>query len=217
MGTLVTLIDIACGRPIPAEDSGPSRRLQLVVFALLASLVFAGVWGLAAGSRSGGLAIANLYKVPMVVLMSCAFAAPAGLLAWRLSGTRVRGSDLALGFSGGVFGGTLVLAVFAPLVALYYHSSAWAGPVLGIGSVGLALLAGTIMFVRGVVRRLEPGTKKRTVFLPVAVTLGMQLLTLVQLTALASPIFPERTIFGGGIDHLAQSSHAAAASAPTQE
>ena len=209
MGTLVTLIDIACGRAIPAADDGRSRRLQLVVFALLASLVFAALWGVAAGSRSAGLAVANLYKVPMVVLLSCAFAAPAGLLAWRLSGTRVRGSDLALGFAGGVFGGTLVLAVLAPLVALYYHSSAWAGPVLGIGSAGLALLTGTIMFVRGVVRRLEPGTRKRSVFLPVAVTLGMQLLTLLQLASLASPIFPERTVFGGGIDPVAQS-HAAA-------
>lgn len=188
MGTLVTLIDIACGRPIPAEDAGRSRRLQLVVFSLLASLAFAAAWGLAAGSRSTGLAVANLYKVPMVVLMSCAFAAPAGLLAWRLSGTRVRGSDLALGFTGGVFGGTLVLAVLAPLVALYYHSSAWAGPLLGIGSVALALLTGTVL-------------------LPVTVTLGMQLLTLLQLAALASPIFPERTTFSGGIDHLAPSAH----------
>ena len=205
MGTLVTLIDIACGRPIPAADDGRSRRLQLVVFALLASLVFAAAWGMAAGSRSAALAVANLYKVPMVVLLSCAFAAPAGLLAWRLSGTRVRGSDLALGFAGGVFGGTLVLAVLAPLVALYYHSSAWAGPVLGIGSAGLALLAGTVMFVRGVMRRLEPGTRKRTVLLPVAVTLAMQLLTLVQLASLASPIFPERTAFSGGIDHIATS------------
>jgi hypothetical protein len=205
MGTLVTLIDIACGRPIPAADDGRSRRLQLVVFALLASLVFAAAWGLAAGSRSAGLAVANLYKVPMVVLLSCAFAAPAGLLTWRLSGTRVRGSDLALGFAGGVFGGTLVLAVLAPLVALYYHSSAWAGPILGIGSAGVALLAGTVMFVRGVMRRLEPGTKKHTVLLPVAVTLAMQLLTLLQLTALASPIFPERTAFSGGIDHIATS------------
>jgi hypothetical protein len=207
MGTLVTLIDIACGRPLRAEDSGRSRRLQLIVLSLLASLAFAAAWGLAAGSRSTGLAVANLYKVPMVVLMSCVFAAPAGLLAWRLSGTRVRGSDLALGFTGGVFGGTLVLAVLAPLVALYYHSSAWAGPLLGIGSVALALFTGTSMFVRGVVRRLEPGTKKRTVLLPVAVTLGMQLLTLLQLAALASPIFPERTTFSGGIDHLAQSAH----------
>ncbi|MBS2015546.1 MAG: hypothetical protein JST00_21850 [Deltaproteobacteria bacterium] len=206
MSTLVTLIDIACGRPIPPEDSGKSRRLQLVVFALLASLVFAAMWGVAVGSRSMGLAMANVYKVPMVVLMSCAFAAPAGLLAWRLSGTRVRGSDLALGFAGGVFGGTLVLAVLAPIVALYYHSSAWAGPVLGMGSAFVALFAGTVMFVRGVVRRLEPGTRKRGVLLPVAVTLGMQLLTLLQLAALAAPILPERTPFSGGIDHLATSS-----------
>lgn len=203
METLVTLIDIACGRPIPAADSGRSRRLQLVVFALLASLVFAAAWGLAAGSQSAVLAVANLYKVPMVVLMSCAFAAPAGLLAWRLSGTRVRGSDLALGFAGSVFGGTLVLAVLAPLVALYYHSSAWAGPVLGLGSACLALFAGTLMFVCGVIRRLDPGTKKRTVLLPVAVTVAMQLLTLLQLASLASPIFPERTAFSGGIDHIA--------------
>jgi hypothetical protein len=214
MGTLVTLIDIACGRAIPAADEGRARRLQLVLTALLASLVFAAAWGLAAGSRSAGLAAANLWKVPMVVLLSCAFAAPAGLLAWRLSGTRVRGSDLALGFAGGVFGGTLVLAVLAPLVALYYHSSAWAGPVLGIGSAGLALLAGTVMFVRGVVRRLEEGTKLRTVLLPVSVTLAMQLLTLLQLTSLVAPIFPERTAFSGGIDHIAASAPAAREGGP---
>jgi hypothetical protein len=203
MRTLVTLIDIACGRPIPMSDDGHARRLQLVVFALLASLLFAAAWGMAAGSQSGGVAVANLYKVPMVVLLSCAFAAPAGFVAWRLSGSPLRGSDLALGFAGGVFGGTLVLAVFAPLVALYYHSSAWAGPVLGLGSAGLALLAGTVMFVRGVVRRLEPGTRRRSVLLPVAVTLAMQLLTLLQLTSLAAPIFPERTALSGGIDRVA--------------
>ncbi len=204
MTTFVTLLDFACGRPIPAHESGPARRLQLVVFALLTSLLFAAAWGMAAGSRATGLAIANLYKVPMVVLLSCAFAAPAGLLAWRLSGAPVRGSDLALGFSGGMFGGTLVLAVLAPLVALYYHSSAWAGPVLGMGSALLALVTGTVMFVRGTMRRLPPGTSKLAVLLPIAVTLGMQLLTLVQLAAIAAPIFPERTPFSGGIDHLAR-------------
>jgi len=204
MTTIVTLLDIACGRPIPAQDTGRSRRLQLVIFAFLASLVFAGAWGLAAGSQATGLALANLYKVPMVVLLSCAFAAPAGLLAWRLSGAPIRGSDLALGFSGGVFGGTLVLAVLAPLVALYYHSSAWAGPMLGIGSALLALLTGTIMFVRGTMRRLPAGTSKMAVLLPIAVTLAMQLLTLIQLAAIAAPIFPERTPFSGGIDHFGQ-------------
>jgi hypothetical protein len=202
MTTIVTLLDIACGRPIPVHDEGRARRLQLIVFALLASLVFAGAWGIAAGSQSPSLAIANLYKVPMVVLLSCAFAAPAGLLAWRMSGAPIRGTDLALGFAGGVFGGTLVLAVLAPLVALYYHSSVWAGPMLGMGSALLALATGTVMFVRGTMRRLPNGAPKVAVLCPVAVTLAMQLLTVLQLAAVAAPIFPERTPLSGGIDHI---------------
>ena len=204
MSTLVTLLDIACGRPIPPEDAGPARRLQLVVLAFLASLVFAAAWGAAAGSQTAGIAIANLYKVPMVILLSSAFAAPAGLLAWRLSGAPVRGSDLALGFSGGVFGGTLVLAVLAPLVALYYHSSAWGGPMLGIGSAILALATGTIMFVRGTLKRVPEGASRTATLLPVLVTLAMQVLTLVQLAAIAAPIFPEHTPLSGGIDHIVQ-------------
>lgn len=204
MTTFFTLLDIACGRPIPEEDSGQARRAQLVLFALLASLVFAAAWGMAAGSRSAHLAFANVYKVPMVVLLSTAFAAPAGILAWRLGGARIRGSDLALGFAGGIFGGTLVLAALAPIVALYYHSSAWAGPILGLGSALLGLVTGTTMFVRGVVRRQAPGTPRLAVLLPVVVTVVMQLATLMQLAAIAAPILPERTPFSGGIDHLAQ-------------
>ena len=204
MTTFVTLLDIACGRPIPVHESGPARRRELVVLALLVSLLFAGAWGAAAGSQAAGLAIANIYKVPMIIALSSAFAAPAGLVAWRLSGAPIGGSDLALGFSGGILGGTLVLAVLAPLVALYYQSSAWAGPVLGLGSALLALATGTVMFVRGTLRRLPAGTSKLAVLLPVAVTLGMQILTLIQLAAVVAPIFPERTPFSGGIDHIAR-------------
>jgi hypothetical protein len=138
----------------------------------------------------------------MVVLLSCVFAAPAGLLAWRLSGAAMRGTDLALGFVGSVFGGTLVLAVLAPLVALYYHSSAWAGPMLGVGSAFVALATGTIMFFRGVLRRLPPGAPKAAAFVPALVILGMQLATLLQLASVVAPIFPERTPFSGGIDHF---------------
>jgi hypothetical protein len=202
MGTLMTLLDIACGRPIPGADGGRARRIELMIVALLASLVFAAGWGAAAGSRNALLATANLYKVPMVVLLSCVFAAPAGLLAWRLSGAAMRGSDLALGFVGSVFGGTLVLAVLAPLVALYYHSSAWAGPMLGVGSAFVALATGTIMFFRGVLKRLPAGAPKAAAFVPALVILGMQLATLLQLASVVSPIFPERTPFSGGIDHF---------------
>lgn len=202
MGTLVTLLDIACGRPIPGADGGRARRIELMIVALLASLVFAAAWGAAAGSRSTLLATANLYKVPMVVLLSCVFAAPAGLLAWRLSGAAIRGTDLALGFVGSVFGGTLVLAVLAPLVALYYHSSAWAGPMLGVGSAFVALGTGTIMFVRGIVRRLPAGASVMGALVPAGVILAMQLATLLQLASVVAPIFPERTPFSGGIDQF---------------
>ena len=74
-----TLLNLTCGKPLGEEDSGRARRLQIVVSALLTSLVFAALWGVAAGSRLPSLAIANLYKVPMVVLIS-AVALPAGLL-----------------------------------------------------------------------------------------------------------------------------------------
>ncbi len=205
MGTVVTLLDIACGRPIGAEDSGRARKLELTVLALLSSLVFAALWGAALGSHTAGMAIANLYKVPMVILLSGIFAAPAGLIAWRLAGAPLKGSDLALGFAGGVFGGTVVLAALAPLVALYYHSSAWAGPVLGLGSALLACATGAIVFLRSVAHRVEKGRSTFAAFIPVFVVLGMQLATIIQLGAIAAPIFPERTPFSGGIDHIADS------------
>lgn len=204
MTSFLTLLDVACGRPLPLEEGGHARRRLLVVFALLASLAFAALWGAAIGSQAPHLAVANLFKVPMVLLLSCAFAAPAGILAWRVSGAPIGGTDLALGYAGGVFGGTLVLAVLAPLVALYYHSSAWAGPMLGMGSAVVALITGTSMFVGGTLRRLPAGRSKRSVLLPVLVTLVMMLLTLLQLAAIAAPIFPELTPFSGGIDHLAR-------------
>jgi hypothetical protein len=182
-------------------EAGPHERLELQrPDHLRLHVRFA--WGAAAGSRNAILATANLYKVPMVVLLSCVFAAPAGLLAWRLSGAAMRGTDLALGFVGSVFGGTLVLAVLAPLVALYYHSSAWAGPMLGVGSAFVALATGTIMFFRGVHRRLPAGASKMAAFVPALVILGMQLATLLQLASVVAPIFPERTPFSGGIDHF---------------
>ena len=205
MTTLLTLLDIACGRPIPDEDAGRARRMQLVVTARLASLVFAACWGLAIGSSSTTLAVANVYKVPMVVLLSCAFAAPAGILAWRLSGAAVRGTDLALGFAGGMFGGTLVLAVLAPLVALYYHSSAFAGPLLADGTALVAVVLGAVVFQRLALR--APGARKNVVgFVVPGVILGVQAAAMLQLVALASPILPDPTMFRHGVDGIVETS-----------
>ncbi|MCC7383620.1 MAG: hypothetical protein IT384_17400 [Deltaproteobacteria bacterium] len=202
MQTFVTLLDLACGQPFRAEDDVRSRRWQLIVAAALASLACAAIWGLAAGSGDLRLALANVYKVPMVILLSTLCAVPAGLLTWKLTGSELRLTDLLIGFFTGVFAGTLVLAVLAPLVALYYHTSAWAGPMLGLGSTFTALLVATIVFIRGVVRRAPPNLARAPLLMPVLVVVAMQLATLIQFIAVASPILPETTVFDGGIDQM---------------
>jgi hypothetical protein len=197
-----TLLDLVCGKPLSAEDSGRSRRLGIAVSALLTSLVFAAIWGVAAGSRLPSLAIANLYKLPMVILLSSVGALPAGLLTWKLIGAPGRASDLVIAFVSGTLAGTLVLAVLAPLVALYYHSSLWAGPMLGQGSAILALLVAVVVFARSIFGGPgREGSRAKLTF-PVAVLATVKVAMLMQLIALASPILPERTIFSHGIDHL---------------
>jgi hypothetical protein len=204
-----TLLDLVCGKPLGEAEAGSTRRLQIVVSALLTSLVFAALWGAAAGSRIPSLAVANLYKVPMVVLISAVGALPAGLLTWKLAGAPGRATDLMVAFTGGTFAATLVLAVLSPLVALYYHSSIWAGPMLGQGSAILALVVGFVIFVRAMIGRAQADAAKQDeppraiLALPVAVLAVVQVAMLVQLIALASPILPERTIFSHGIDHIA--------------
>jgi hypothetical protein len=201
MNVISRLLDLACGRPLRPEDDGHARRLQLVISALLLSLVFALAWGVAIGVRVPALMMANTWKVPLVIFLSSAFAVPAGLLTWKLSDAKCRATDLLLGFSSGVFTGTLVLAVLGPIVALYYESSQWAGPVLAQIAISIALLTGTVVFSRGVLRRLEGN--RRGVVLPIAVFKIVQIATLLQLIALVSPILPEHTHVDRGIDGLA--------------
>jgi len=202
MNTVATLLNLACGRPALDDDDSHARRLQIVIGGLLAAIALASVWGLAAGCRVLPVAISNLYKLPMVVLLSTLGAVPAGLLAWKLTGAQYRATDLLANFTSGVLSGTLVLAVLSPILALYYHSSAWAGPMLALGSVFVALFVGSLIFVRGVGRRVGANWKSWSVVLPVVVTIVMQLATLLQLIAIASPILPEVTVFDGGLDRV---------------
>lgn len=202
MNTVATLLNLACGRPALADDDSHALRLQIVVGGLLAAIALASLWGLAAGCRVLPVAMANLYKLPMIVLLSTLGAVPAGLLAWKLTGAQYRATDLLANFTSGILSGTLVLVVLSPILALYYHSSAWAGPMLALGSVFLALFVGSLVFVRGVGRRVGGSWKSWSVVLPVLVTIVMQLATLLQLIAIASPILPEVTVFDGGLDRV---------------
>jgi hypothetical protein len=201
MNPLMALLNIACGNPLPETDNGRARRTQLMIAALILSIVFAALWGVAiVVARQPHMIASNLLKLPMIVLLSALIAAPAGLLTWKLSGAQCRASDLMLGFTSGIFSGTLVLAVLAPVVALYYASSVWAGPVLAQAAIGLGLVTGSVVFVRGVLKRMNGS--RRTVVLPIAVFKVMQIASLLQLVAIASPLLPERTTFDQGIDHV---------------
>ncbi|HET6585603.1 MAG TPA: hypothetical protein VFG69_19220 [Nannocystaceae bacterium] len=197
-----TLLDMSTGRA--SADDGPARRTQLTIAASLATLAFAALWGVAAGSTVGTLAIANALKVPMVVLLSAVAAIPAGMLALRLMGLQYPARDLVHAFAPALFAGTLALAVTAPLVALYYHTSVWAGPYLAMGSAALAIVVAGLLFARGAVRRATTERERTLVMLPVVVTIGFQLATMLQLVALASPILPETTLFDTGVDVLAR-------------
>jgi len=199
VGTFSTLLHLITGRPVD-EGEGRSRRIQLMITAGLLSLVFAALWGLAAGSASLGLALANIYKVPMIMLLAALISIPAGLLALRVSGTDYRASDLLISFFTAVFSGSLVLGVLSPLVALYYHTSTWAGPFLSMGSAFLALGVSGFVFIRATHRRRKEGTQHQSLALPTVTMVVMNAACLLQLVALASPILPEATIFEGGVD-----------------
>lgn len=128
---------------------------MLSILALAAALALASLWGMAAGSESGALMVANAYKVPMVILLSALTALPAGIVTLRLSNARLGGADLAGAFATSIFGGTLVLATLAPLVAIYYHTSSKAGLPLALGSVFVALATASLLFARAVARRVS--------------------------------------------------------------
>jgi hypothetical protein len=201
MNVITTLLDVACGKPLASQDEGRARRIQLAIAAVLLAVLFALLWGVAVGLTKPGLALENAMKVPMIVLLSAVFAVPAGLLTWKLSGAECRGTDLLLAFASGVFSGTLVLAVCAPIVALYYGSSQWAGPLLAEVACVLSLLTGTIVFARAVMTRVQG--RKRTLALTLGVFKLVQLASLIQLIAIVPPILPERTHVDRGIDGLA--------------
>lgn len=195
------LLELACGRSIDGGES-TARKLQLTIACALGALFFSAIWGLAAGSGAASLAASNTIKVPLVILLSALCAAPAGLLALKLSGIRYQPSDLLLSFSSGVFAGSLVLAVLAPLVAVYYHTSALVGTKLAIGSAFTAIAVGVMIFARNAYARCEPDANRAAVTVAIAAFSAILLVAMVQFVAIASPILPDPSAFDGGVDTL---------------
>jgi hypothetical protein len=196
---LSNLMTLTCRGEL-AHPLTRASQITLTIAALVAGLVLSSVWGIAAGSSSAELAIANAYKVPMVILLSALAALPAGLVALRLANARLAAADLVSAFMTSLFGGTLVLATLAPLVAVYYHTSSKAGVPLALGSVFVSLATATLLFGRAVKRKVgnEPG--RAASLIPVVILVALFSAALMQFVALAAPIIGEVTRWSGGVD-----------------
>ena len=199
LSQLSQLMTLTCRGEL-AHPVTRAGQLMLTISAIVCALLLSSIWGIAAGSASGALAIANSYKVPMVIFLSALTALPAGLVALRLANARLAAIDLVTAFATSIFSGTLVLATLAPLVAIYYHTSSRAGVPLALGSVFVALGTATLLFARGVKRKL--GDEQRIASLiPVIILVALFSAALMQFVALASPIIGQAgTVFDGGFD-----------------
>jgi hypothetical protein len=176
-----------------------AKKLQLAVLATLVSLVCTAAWGAAAGSCVAWLALGNVIKIPLIILLSVVASAPLGVVAWKLFGEQAKAADLLLSQARSLLTGSLVLGTLVPIVALYYHSSASAGPVLAVATAVVALLLGGAMFVRLAWR--APGVENATLRIAIPTTvLLVQAAAILQLIALMTPILPDPTMFNRGID-----------------
>jgi hypothetical protein len=196
---LSQLMSVTCGGK---TDDSRSHHVMLAITALFAGLVLSSVWGLAAGSTSAEMAAASAYKVPMVILLSAITALPAGWLTLRLANATLPSHQLVTAFATSIFGGTLVLATLAPLVAIYYHTSAKAGLPLALGSVFVALATASLLFARAVARRVAGQPDRRASLVAVAVLVVLFVAALLQFVAIASPIISVATPFDGGFDKV---------------
>jgi hypothetical protein len=136
----------------------------------------------------------------MVLVLSAICALPAGLLTWKIFGAKNRITDVVISLAACNFTATLVLAVLAPVVALYYHTSGYLGGVLAMCACILALIVGWVVMVLSTLHRTPTKSFSLSTLAPTAVVLLIHLTTLVQFIHLASPILPEITVFDGGMD-----------------
>jgi hypothetical protein len=196
------LFDLIGGRALPEERQGQAHVLQLAIRASVASLGFAAVYGAAAGCTEPMLAVANLVKMPVVVLLGVGSALPIGLLTWKVVGEGTRLSSVAVSLVTGVFTGTLLLACAAPLIALYYLTTDYTGAAVALSAVALAVVLGVGNAFRAALNRRPEEVSPLRVIVPMGAMLGVFMLSLLQLVHLASPILPEETIFDRGVDGI---------------
>lgn len=203
MNWLHTVFESLSGEPTEVESRGSASRVMFIGVTLLAAAVFSAVFGVAVGSTVGTMALANIVKLPLVVVLSGLFALPTAVLGLRLLGSPIRATDLWQSQATATLATSLVLASTAPLVGLFYHTSAGLGGVLSVTVVFASIGLGLYVFVRALHARTRDGSSRGLI--PAVALVVLQMLAVVQLVGLASPILPEDTPFSRGLDGLVSS------------
>lgn len=179
------------------ERARASRKTHQVLLRALTGLGFVAIWGLAAGAATPALAIANIYKVPMVMALSAVVALPAVLVARHLLRSELRPSELCSAFVTSLYRASLLLLGFAPLLGVYAYTSQWVAPLLAQGSALLALVCGAFALRSELARLAAP---RLQLWLIGSVAIVGFALALLQLVSLATPVLTRPTVFGSGID-----------------
>jgi hypothetical protein len=181
----------------PAERVATSRALYETFARGLSGLGLAAIWGLMAGAAAPRLALANIYKVPMVVALSLAVALPGVLVARHLLHLAVPARQIVSALVVSMYRASLVLLGFAPLLGVYAYTSQTIAPLLAQVSALLALACGGVA-LRSELSRLAAARWQLWLLGGVAgVTVTLALL---QLVSLATPVLTLPTVFGSGIE-----------------
>ncbi len=174
-----------------------SRQRHELIVKSLSALGFGALWGLAAGSAVPALAIANVYKVPMVIALSVVVTLPGVLVARHLLELEVSVQAICGAIVSSLHRSTLVLLGFAPLLGVYAYTSQWVAPLLAQGSALVALLCGALALRSQLAKLAAPRRQLLVLGFVTVVALGLSLL---QLITLATPVLTLPTAFGHGID-----------------
>lgn len=200
MNHVKQLLDLVGPQSEEPKDLGPANRRMLAVLGLVGALPLAALWGIAAGSRPGHVALDNAFDVPLLVVISILAALPIGLFTFRLSTKSARVTEFLLAHSSALFASAAMLALLSPIVCLYQYSSPWAGPIVAVASAIAGGVVALVILFRVLAKLLPDPEARRTIALPVFLLLFLEAASLAQVSSVLSPVFSERTVFGRGVD-----------------
>jgi len=184
---------------VAGESALELKETHRVSLRLALALAASAAWGAAAASSDLPLALCNLFKLPVIVLLSMLTALPLAIVLLRQLELGFSTRQLVLAHASATATAAIVLGAFAPLLGLYVRTSAHGALGLALISAAIALFSGGAVFLRKIRHLAAPGELGRSLAVASVILVAHGAAAL-QLVALATPILPVHTIFGAGID-----------------